>query len=203
MKIIALLLIYFNRIISRLLMILFRSLFCEIGKNVVFDPLSSIFSYKTISIGNNVGIGPRACMIASLSHIYIGNNVAIAPNVTIRGGNHRFDIIGKSIANYSDYDKRNIDDEPVFIEDDCWIGTNVTILKGVTIGRGSIVAAGAVVNTNCPPYSIVGGVPAKVKKFRWNTVDEILRHESALYPFDKRLAISLLEENFKKYAASK
>ena len=54
----------------------------------------------------------------------------------------------------------------VVIEDDCWIGCNVTVLSGVTIGRGSIVAAGAVVNKDVPPYSIVGGVPARLLKPR-------------------------------------
>lgn len=70
-------------------------------------------------------------------------------------------------------------DAPVVIEDDVWIGANVTILKGVTIGRGSVVAAGVVVTKSCPPYSIIGGVPAKVLKMRF-TPEEIVKHESIL-----------------------
>ena len=57
--------------------------------------------------------------------------------------------------------------QPVVIEDDVWVGANVTILKGVTIGHGSVVAAGAVVTKSCPPYSIIGGVPAKVLRRRF------------------------------------
>ena len=67
----------------------------------------------------------------------------------------------------------------VVIEDDIWIGANVTILKGVTIVRGSVVAAGAVVTKSCPPYSIIGGVPAKVLKMRITPV-EIVEHEKLL-----------------------
>ena len=61
----------------------------------------------------------------------------------------------------------NVHDQPVVIEDDVWVGANVTILKGVTIGHGSVVAAGAVVTKSCPPYSIIGGVPAKVLRKRF------------------------------------
>ena len=72
-------------------------------------------------------------------------------------------------------------DEDVIFEGDNWIGMNVTILKGVTIGRGCIVAAGAVVNKSTPPYSIVGGIPAKVLKMRF-TPEQIEKHEAILYP---------------------
>ena len=146
------------------------------------------------SVKKDVGIGEGAFFYATISHIYIGNNIAFAPNVTIRGGNHRYDIVGKWITDYKEGDKRPTDDEPVYIEDDCWIASNVVILKGVTIGRGSIVAAGAIVNKSIPPYSIVGGIPAKVLKFRWDHVEDILNHEKILYtenPGLHRLKIDL------------
>lgn len=61
----------------------------------------------------------------------------------------------------SDNEKLPNNDLPVVIEDDVWCGANVTILKGVTIGHGSVVAAGAVVTKSFPPYSIIGGVPKR------------------------------------------
>ena len=86
-----------------------------------------------------------------------------------------------------DYNKSVEDDKDVVIEGDSWIGINVTILAGVTIGRGSVIAAGAVVTKSCPPYSIIGGIPAKVLKYRFS-IDEVLEHEKLLYPEEERLS---------------
>jgi len=106
------------------------------------------------------------------------------PNVTIRGGNHNTSVIGKYM--YDVHEKRPEDDVPVVIEDDVWVGTDVVILKGVRVGRGSIIAAGAVVNKNVLPYSIVGGVPAKLIKMRWSK-EEIQKHEELLYREENRI----------------
>ena len=84
------------------------------------------------------------------------------------------------------------------VEEDCWIGMNVTLLSGVTVGRGATIATGAVVTSSVPPYSVWGGVPAKHIKFYW-TIDEILQHESILYPESERLTREQLEEYFSKY----
>lgn len=157
-----------------------RPRFISVGKNVSFNPLNSDFFYSHISIGNCVQIGGHASFIASIAYIYIGNKVRFGPGVTIRGGNHRYDIVGKYIYDITDKEKHHTDDEDVIVEDDVWVGTNVTILKGVTIGQGAIVAAGSVVNKDVPPYAIVGGVPAKVLKYRFNP-EQILEHERILY----------------------
>lgn len=77
------------------------------------------------------------------------------------------------------HEKLPENDAPVIIEDDVWCGANVTILKGVTIGRGSVVAAGAIVTKSCPPYSIIGGIPAKVLKMRF-TPEQIKKHEKII-----------------------
>lgn len=81
----------------------------------------------------------------------------------------------------------------MIIEKDVWIGANVTILAGVHVGRGATIAAGAVVNKDIPPYSIVGGVPAKVIKYYW-TKEQILKHERELYPENERLSDEQLDE---------
>ncbi|MDY4600864.1 MAG: DapH/DapD/GlmU-related protein [Bacteroides uniformis] len=86
----------------------------------------------------------------------------------------------------------------MIVEEDCWIGVNVTLLMGVTIRRGTTVAAGAVVSKSTVPYSIVGGIPAKHIKFYW-TIDQILKHEEDLYPENERYSKEQLEDFFKKY----
>lgn len=106
--------------------------------------------------------------------------MVFGPHVSIRGGDHRTDVVGKFVDQVGDAMKLPENDKDVIFEGDNWIGMNSTILKGVTIGRGCIVAAGAVVNKSTPPYSIVGGVPAKVLKMRF-TEEEIIEHERILY----------------------
>ena len=100
-------------------------------------------------------------------------------------------MVGKFIVD--SHEKLPENDKEVNIEDDVWVGANVTILMGVTISRGSVIAAGAVVNKSCPPYSIIGGIPAKVIKPRFS-IDEIIEHEKMLYAEDKRIAKNILEK---------
>lgn len=157
-----------------------RPLFASCGKNPVFFPVRSHFSYKHISLGDNVYIGPGAFMLAHLSRIRIGSNTAIGPNVSIIGGDHRYDHVGRTINGFPSPEKLPENDRDVEIGDDVWIGCNATILKGVTIARGTVVAAGAVVTKNFPPYSILGGVPAKVIGRRF-TDEQIKEHEIAVY----------------------
>lgn len=133
-----------------------------------------------IHCGHHIHIGPHASFIASISHIYIGNYVMFGPNVTIRGGNHRIDVIGKHIYEVGGgAEKLPENDQDVHIEDGVWVGCNVTILKGVTVGKGAVVAAGAVVTKDVPPYSIVGGNPAKVIKYRFSP-EEIEMNEKII-----------------------
>ena len=82
-----------TRAVRRVYMMLLKTRFKEIGKNVVFDPMS-YFSYQTIEIGTDVFIGPKAFFSAPRSAIVIGNKVMFGPNVTILGGDHNTSQIG-------------------------------------------------------------------------------------------------------------
>ena len=169
---------------NRFLSFFYKKMLRGCGSNVRFSALTSDFTYRNLTIGNDVYIGPHALFLCTESQIFIGNKVLFGPHVTIIGGDHRITDVGRFI--YDVLDKHPEDDQDVHIEDDVWIGTNTTLLKGVTVGRGSVVAAGALVTKDVPPYAIVGGVPAKVLKYRF-TPEQIQEHERQLYAEDKRL----------------
>jgi acetyltransferase-like isoleucine patch superfamily enzyme len=169
--------LYFcTRLLRRVKMYALRPLFKSHGRNFKFDPYGQ-YSFNTISVGNDVYIGPGACLLAGDSAIEIGNKVMFGPNVTVVGGDHNISVIGRYMFDVKE--KLPGDDLPVYIQDDVWIGSGAIILKGVTIGTGSLVAAGALVKEDVPRFAIVAGVPAKVIKMRFND-EEIARHEQAL-----------------------
>lgn len=132
-----------------------------IGKHAIIRPTNIYGSAigEGLKIGNNSSIGPYS-YIGCSGYIEIGDNVMMSPRVSIYAENHLFDDPDLSIK------EQGVKREFVKIEDDCWIAANTIILAGVTIGRGSVIAAGSVVTKDVPPYSIVGGVPAKVIKNR-------------------------------------
>ena len=130
-----------------------------------------------MSVGDWTSIPKGAIFFCTVAPLTIGKKVIFGPHPTIITGNHRIDVVGKYIMDSKEKLPEN--DEPVIIEDDVWAGANVTILKGVTIGRGSVIAAGAVVTKSCPPYSIIGGVPAKVLKMRF-APQQIHEHEKII-----------------------
>lgn len=198
MKIIYFLVYSTRKLWDRFYMHIARPMFKQVGKHVIFHPTNSSFTYQNISLGNYVFIGENARFWCTLSSITIRDHVIFAPNVSIIAGNHSYHVLGKWITDYKELDKRKEDDLPVVIESDVWVGTNVTILNGVKIGRGAIIAAGTVVTRDVPPYAIVGGVPAKVIKFRF-TINQIMEHENVIYCEDERLKEEELEDIFMKY----
>ncbi len=132
-----------------------------IGRNAIIRP-SNIYGGEIgqgLKVGNNSNIGPFA-YIGCSGFIEIGNNVMISPRVSIYAENHLFDNPELTIK------EQGVLKQFVKIEDDCWIAANSVILSGVTIGKGSVIAAGAVVTKDVPPYSVVAGVPASIIRSR-------------------------------------
>lgn len=158
---------------------------CHCGRGVYLRPMSSdIKGVRNLSVGDGTSIPKGATLYCTDAPLTIGRKVIFGPRPTIVTGDHRTNLIGKYIIDVTVEEKLPENDQPVVIEDDVWCGANVTILKGVTIGRGSIVAAGAVVTQSFPPYSVVGGVPAKLLKMRF-TPEEIVEHEKMLYKLER------------------
>lgn len=110
-------------------------------------------------IGNNVGIAQN-CFIQVRGSVVIGNNVIFGPNVSIFSENHDFSNAELPVS------LQGVTRRGVKVEDGVWIGTRAVILDGVTIGKNSIIAAGSIVTKDVPPYTIVGGIPAKIIKNR-------------------------------------
>jgi acetyltransferase-like isoleucine patch superfamily enzyme len=132
----------------------------DLGKNCRIRSGSKLNSWGGfIKLGANISIN-SGVVILGTGGIVIGDNTRVASNTVITSSNHIFSNKDKSII------EQGITSKGIKIQEDVWIGANVTILDGVNIGRGSIVAAGAVINSDVSPYSIVGGVPAKFIKNR-------------------------------------
>lgn len=110
-------------------------------------------------MGENSFIGCNAVMGAG-GGIRIGNHVLIGQTVNMHAENHQFGDASRRI------DQQGVSYQGIVVEDDVWIGSKATILDGVTISRGAVVGAGAVVTKSVPPYAIVAGVPAKVVGMR-------------------------------------
>jgi len=110
-------------------------------------------------VGDHSNIGPY-CYVGCSGYVEIGAHVMISPRVSIYAENHVFERTDLPMK------AQGVRRGQVKIEDDCWIASHSVILSGVTIGRGSVVAAGSVVTKDVPPFSIVGGVPARVIKRR-------------------------------------
>lgn len=126
----------------------------------------------TVAIGSGTTIQRRCTINGS---VRIGHSCLLAPNVFISSGTHPFrnfphlrireqeQLLRQSSAGLSSLDR------PVWVQDDCWLGVNSVVSPGITIGKGSVVGANAVVTKDVPPYSIVAGVPARIigKRLNW------------------------------------
>ena len=124
----------------------------KVGKNVRICSSVTILGSGQLRIGENTWIGHDALIIAS-ADIDIGANVNIAPRVFVGTGTHQIDITGISIAGQGE-------SMPIKIGDGSWICANSTLMAGVSVGKHSVVAAGAVVLQDVPDYELWAGVPA-------------------------------------------
>ncbi|MEM7207695.1 MAG: acyltransferase [Pseudomonadota bacterium] len=133
-----------------------------IGNNVCLYKGSGIETGQnsSVTIKDKASVHPRSQISAYVEDVIVGENVMIAPNCGIYSYDHGMDK-QQSLREQSLTSKGK-----VVLEDDVWLGYGVVVTSGVTIGEGSVIAANSVVTKDIPPYSIVGGNPAKVLKSR-------------------------------------
>ena len=181
--------------------------FTSIGKNSSIDPTLSIWRRGdqalsgSIEIGSNVNIFGMVRMVVTDTHectnssikikdntyinhgcflsgeggLYIGKKVLIGPYSMFLSGGHEIND-QESIYHSKPTAK------PIYISDDCWVGAGAKILGGVKLGKGCIIAAGAVVTKNVPDFAIVAGVPARIHSFRKHSKYSFLK--KMLYKFN-------------------
>lgn len=149
----------------------------------------NFFSINRVNVGTTTYGELYVQIHDNRSRLIIGNYCSIAPGVKfLVSADHNSHLLStfpfkRMIVNG---EMEAISKGDIFIEDDVWIGENAIILSGVTVHQGAIVAAGAVVNKDVPPYAIVGGVPAKVIKYRFKApvIDYLLSLDYSAFTED-------------------
>ena len=140
-----------------------------LGDSVSIGAYSLIRSSTAMNLGAGISIGRNSsCDAYSFfgagGLITIGENVIMGEHVSFHAETHNHGRIDVPIRS------QGVTPQPITIEDDCWIGANVTFLGGAYVASGSIVGAGAVINKRHPPFSVIVGVPGRVMRSRLNEV---------------------------------
>jgi maltose O-acetyltransferase len=150
--------LFFSRIIRKVRSSIGTLVFDACGKNINIEKGANFGTGRGISVGSGSGLGINCKVRGPLE---IGDDVMMGPEVLIMTSSHKFDRIDIPMSKQGDLPLKK-----VVIGSDVWIGARVIILPGITIGSGSIIGAGAVVTRDIPPFSVVGGVPARILKTR-------------------------------------
>lgn len=135
-----------------------RGLFRSCGREVNIERGAYFGDGSLLALGDRSGLGVD-CQI--YGQVTIGRDVMMGPEVILLTRNHGFDRTDLPMM-----DQKDAEERPIVIGDDVWIGTRAILLPGVTVGRGAIVGAGAVVTADVPPRAIVGGNPARIIRYR-------------------------------------
>lgn len=173
----------------------YKMLWKKLNRHNYTSP-ENIFNFKNVVVGR-CSYGYLNVLENGKSKLTIGCYCSIAPNVCfILNADHYTNHISTFPFKGILLNKREaISKGDIVVDDDVWIGYGTTILSGVHIGQGAIIAAGAVVTRDIPPYAIVGGVPAKVIKYRFAPaiIEKLLEIDFS------RVDIRLVRENIEKF----
>ena len=157
---------------------------------IIIKGIGNVYMYENTQIlGYSLIITTRAKFIMK-------KNSVTSERLTVVTGNHPFVKGEFYLQRAGDRDEQNAKD--VIVEEDVGIGSNVTLLAGIVVGRGAMIGSGSVCRKSIPPYSIVAGNPAKVIGFRFQPKG-IIEHEKILYSENERLSFELLQKNYRCY----
>lgn len=173
------------------------------AKTAYLAPDSIVFCKKNLFMEENTSIPGGAMILNPRSRFVMKRGSFSSYNLCVCPGNHA-SLIGKFKHDVTDAMKDELFpdgryDKDIVVEEDVWMGINVTLLNGAHIGRGAIIGAGCVVTGEIPPYAIAVGNPCQVKRFLF-TPEEIIKHENELYPKDERYPLEELIAIQQKYS---
>lgn len=181
-------------------LILIKSRLGHLGKDVVVCIPCRLAVPQNVFMGDYSLLQPNCTFIINKGKVFIGKWSTISSNSTIITDSHTPTVgINTRMMNKYFINDRIGD---IRIGDDCWCGAGVTLMSGASMGRGSIAAAGALVNKAVPPYAVVAGVPARIIASVF-TKEQIIEHEKCLYPENERMSLQELDELFEKYFEGK
>ena len=168
------------------------------GKNVVIKKPEYVSDYSLLELHDNTCLYEGFLFISKGGKLIMKDGSGAAQRLTVITGNH-----GRSVGIPFKQEDGNVQfslnkEENIIIEEDVWIGSDVVLCSGVTIGRCANIGAGTVVRHKIPPYAIVIGNPAKIIGFCF-TPEEAFEHEKAIYPEEIRLPFEELEKNYRRY----
>lgn len=196
MRLIAYFLFMISRIYNRVYGYIYSFGLGYRGKRVVLHRPAQCSNPQNLLMYDDTSLMKGWYLIAHTGRLIMKEHSSAACGlVAITGNHHR--TVGRRLLETTRA-RVGDDEKDIILEEEVWVGANVSLLPGVTIGRGSTISAGAVVSHNIPPYSIVKGNPAKVVGFTF-TPEEVIEHEKAVYPEEKRLPKELIERNYEKY----
>jgi acetyltransferase-like isoleucine patch superfamily enzyme len=143
------------------------------GKRTSFDPITSTFvGLGNISLGEDVFVGPRCFISADRVAVSIGDDTIIGPEFCAIAGDHEFESPGTLYRESS-----RGENAPIEIGANVWIGARVTVLKGVRVGDGAVIAAGSLVTNDVPSMTVAAGAPAQVVRKRFTGQDAEVHRE--------------------------
>jgi acetyltransferase-like isoleucine patch superfamily enzyme len=138
---------------------LLRFFFKHLGERTVIQAGMRVTNPEKVSIGSRCNFA-QGVFITGGGGVTIGDWVGFGPDAKVWSVNHRFDDPDRPWL------QQGWEQQPVVIEDDVWLGAGVFVMPGVTIGKGAIISACALVNKSIPPYALVAGNPARVVGWR-------------------------------------